>query len=223
MDLDDYKDVWQGLDDSVKSGVEADAVVATCRKRVKRFRVGLLVSDILEIGVGLVMVWVWLSPFNKVFSGHELLMSLGAGAIFFVCVFLAVARVLRHLRERRPFVSVSDGLLRQLYAVNQRIWLLRNLIWWYLTPCAIAILTVLIAVGTEVRKSHVTLAASGVDVKRNFFIGEGIYVFCCILVFVGVYYLNQRAVRKELLPLKENLEQLVRDIENGSQDKAGEI
>ncbi|HOZ49982.1 MAG TPA: hypothetical protein PLO37_03540 [Candidatus Hydrogenedentes bacterium] len=203
MNLDKLRERWQALDASLTPNADADDVTAACRGRASEFRTKMLVSDILEIGTGLVMAWVWAFPFTRLFAGHKPLMYLGAAAILFVCAFLVGARVLRHRNAKPEFASVSDELRRHLYAVNQQIWLLRNLIWWYLLPAAFAILTVLIAVVLEAEKAHV----------NRVLINEAMYIPCCLLLFVGIYYWNQRAVRKDLLPLKKEVERILLDME----------
>ena len=202
MNLNKLKERWQVLDASLELNPQADDVIAACRMRLRQFRVGLLLSDILEIGTGLAMAWVWMFPFTREFPRHKPLMYLGAVAILFMCAFLAGARVLRHRNDKPAFVSVSDELRRQLYAVNQKIWLLRNVVWWYLAPAAIGILTVLIASGLETENP---------DLDKVLLI-EGIMAACCVLLFIGIYYWNQRAVRKYLLPLKKNIEKNLHDI-----------
>lgn len=202
MDLEKDKERWQALDDTLKPGIETDNVIAACRKRTREFRVGLLLSDMLEIGVGLAMAWVWAFKFTRIFVHHKPLMYLGATAILFICSFLGGARLLRYRNARKPGLSVSNELERQLYAVNQRIWLLRNLIWWYLSPCAIAIFTVLIAISLDTKKENLA------GVLRF----EGSYLLCCALLFAGIYWLNRRAVQKSLIPLKTELERVIGDI-----------
>lgn len=206
MNLDQFKERWQALDAPPKSDSEMENIVAECRKKVRQFRVGLLLSDVVEIGTGLAMAFVWAFVFTHVFDQHKPLMLLGAAAILFICLVLAGARVLRLRNDKRAWVSVADEIDRQLYAVNQRIWLLRNVIWWYLTPAAVAIVTVLAAAGLEAGNAHLA-----VFLKRT-----GIYVGCCTLLYAGIYYLNQRAVRKYLLPLKADLESLLHELEDHS-------
>jgi len=41
-----------------------------------------------------------------------------------------------------------------------------------------------------------------------------VYCVFCVLLFWGVYLLNQRAVRKELNPRKEELEQLLNSLKD---------
>lgn len=206
MDLDRFKQRWQAVDSSITLKPEADDVVAKCRARLSQFKLGLLISDILEIGTGLVMAWVWAFRFTREFPQHKPLIYLGALAILFVCAVLAVARFLRHRNAKPMLTSVSDELRRQLYAVNQRTWLLKNVLWWYLTPCAVAIGTVVIAINLH----------KGAAKLPSLMWANGTYVASCILLFVFIYWLNQRAVRKYLLPLKEEIESVLRDIEGES-------
>jgi hypothetical protein len=217
MNLKQLMERWQELDNTPLPEPRIDDIIAACRKRVRKFRWELLFSDILEIGVGLAMVWVWAGPFTRLFPQHPGMMYVGAAALLFVCVFLTVARVLRYRNDKPAFVSVSDEISRQLYAVNQRIWLLRHLIWWYLLPGTIAAFTVWYAAAAESLPSFSSMEEGRGTAYLILFLVEAFAVTVCVCVDVGVYFLNQWGVRKYLVPLKEDLTKILRDlnVENG--------
>jgi hypothetical protein len=217
MNLKQLMEGWQELDNTPLPEPRIDDIIAACRKRVRKFRWELLFSDILEIGVGLAMVWVWAGVFPRHFPRHTGMMYVGAAAILFICVFLAGARILRYRNDKPAFVSVSDEISRQLYAVNQRIWLLRHLIWWYLLPGTVAAFTVWYAVAAEILPKLSSLEEGRGTAYLILFLAEAFAVLFSVGVDVGVYFLNQRALRQYLLPLKEDLTKILRDlkVDNG--------
>ena len=160
-----------------------------------------MLDNIVE---GLAMACVWGGWFPNLFPNNKPLIYLGTAAILFICAMLGGARYLRRRNAKPAHVSVFNELGNQMYAVNQRIWLLRNIIWWYLSPGALAILTVQLAVGFEQKKALVEWMLKT----------EALYLASCVLLFVGVYWLNQRAIRKYLLPLKQQLEKVLQDLKD---------
>ncbi|HEX3718959.1 MAG TPA: hypothetical protein VH595_13400 [Verrucomicrobiae bacterium] len=89
-----------------------------------------------------------------------------------------------------PGASVMDSLRVELRKVETQIHLLRSVLWWYILP---------------------SLGGSGVfffGVRRNAS-ARLVTIVVFGLVGVFVYWLNQRAVRQYLLPLKSELETLV--------------
>ncbi len=63
-------------------------------------------------------------------------------------------------------------------------WLLKNVFWWYLAPLAAGLV-----IWFAYCNAYIDIAVS-------------------LALYAGVYWLNQWAVRKELLPRKQELEQL---------------
>ena len=89
-----------------------------------------------------------------------------------------------------------------LAQVEHQIWLLRNVLWWYLLP---------FTVGIALFWSHVAWQARD-NVAGLKFIGlcfAGLFV-----LYTGIYYLNQYAVRKGLIPRRRELESLLKNLTN---------
>ncbi len=126
------------------------------------------------------------------FQIHSLTARVGCVVIVLGMV-LIMWRLLWNSRRQvkmEPNASVMDALKIELQKVEIQIGLLKSVFWWYILP---------IMVGVNI-----------------FFIGmnhsnaerAGYFVFT-VLLGVFIYWLNQRAVRKQLLPLKTELESLL--------------
>jgi len=119
-------------------------------------------------------------------------------ACFGVGAFMLVDRLLQ--RGKRPVAKdpLKTCIEGSLFQVNHQIWLLKNILWWYLSPFVAAWG---ISVGVSIwQLRHVGLSAV---------IGWGI----CILIYWGVYRLNQIAVRKDLEPRRQELEALLASLD----------
>ena len=94
--------------------------------------------DLREIGVSLVMVPVWFYLIAK----HSLPWTayLMVPALLWVAGFMLVDRW-RHKRRRpEPGEPLGQRVASSLAQVEHQIWLLRNVVWWYLLPPGLAML-----------------------------------------------------------------------------------
>ena len=81
-----------------------------------------------------------------------------------------------------------------LTQVEHQIWLLRNVFWWYLLPFTIAILAFFAQVAWLNHSGFWPIALALVP-----------FVLFLFVLYGFVYYLNQRAVRRELEPRRQEL------------------
>ncbi len=108
-----------------------------------------------------------------------------------------------------------DFIKRSIDQSNHQIWLLRNIFWWYLLPPGIGMAVVLSYVLYLVLQDGLLSRAHVWEVL--YLTGVAVLV---ALTFWGVYLLNQRAVRNELLPRKQELEELLETYALTDQDDA---
>jgi hypothetical protein len=87
--------------------------------------------------------------------------------------------------------------------VEHQIWLLRHVLWWGLLPLAFSVLPFVGQVAWQGRSGGwgTALVVSSV-------------VAFVVIVFAGVYWLNQYAVRCELEPRRRELETLLISLED---------
>jgi hypothetical protein len=85
--------------------------------------------------------------------------------------------------------------------VEHQIWLLRNIVWWYLLPPGVALMIFPAHLAWRSRDDGLSAVAE--------FAGAAC-VFA--LVFWILYWANQRAVRKQLEPRRKELQALLRNL-----------
>jgi hypothetical protein len=113
--------------------------------------------------------------------------------------------IIDRARQRRQRAATNDALKACLESsrgeVRHQIWLLRNVFWWYLLP---------LAAGLAISIAHSALALEQGD--SSFLVG---YMVFCVLLFWGIWWLNQYAVRKTLQPRLDEIEALLGELGEG--------
>jgi hypothetical protein len=113
---------------------------------------------------------------------------------------------MRHKRRPpEPGEPLSQRVECSLAQVEHQIWLLRNILWWYLLPLALSIMAFFCQVAWLTRSGGwwAALAFAGVTVVAAMVLG-------------GVYWLNQKAVRSELEPRRKELEALLATLKDAT-------
>ena len=96
-------------------------------------------------------------------------------------------------------IPSSPALKASLHQVNHQIWLLKNVFWWYLLPFASA-------VGISIGHSVWHARNPGLAAMIGLVVAAALFI---ALVYWGIYWLNQFAVRKCLEPRRQELESLL--------------
>lgn len=183
MKLDDFKEPLQKqqrqLDDRV------DHVIKAVRSRMSWFDRVIWFRDLRESVVAM-LLFAWFS--YDLFRHPEWVAKLGLIVGMFVCVSIVVTLNWTRLigRVARPGQAIDDYCNAELARVDRQIWLLRNINRWYTGPLFVA--------------GIITLCGLMEPPK--------VLVFSLtFLLPIGwfVYWVNQRAVRLDLMPLREEL------------------
>ncbi len=174
------------------------------RRNQKTFNAMIFWRDVREVGVSLVMVPVWCylaAKFSLPWTWY-----LGVPALLWVAGFMLVDRLRHTRRPPGPGEPLSRSVECSLDRVEHQIWLLRNVLWWYLLPPGLAILAFFGQVGWMTREGgwSAILATVGMVAGVGF-------------VFAGVYWLNQKAVRSELEPRRQELQALLASLNEATE------
>jgi CubicO group peptidase (beta-lactamase class C family) len=189
---DSYQKAWHAQSSQTRVTVAGDLLLKEVQRSQRNFRATVFHRDFREVVVGLLMLPSWF------YLGHRMGLPwtwwLGVPAITWVILFIVVDRIRHKQPSSEPGEPMLDCVNVSLVQVEHQIWLLRNVLWWYLLPFTIAIL----AFFTQVA----WLRHSG--------FWPGTLALAPLVLFVAVlygfvYYLNQRAVRCQLEPRREEL------------------
>jgi hypothetical protein len=203
------KNYWQKDAAASKLTIDSDLLIREVKRNKDAFESTIFWRDFREVAVAVIMVGVFL---YDAFKRAENMWIAGSYVILAItCLYVAAFFIIdRHLqRKKEPghtesLLACIESSLRQ---VNHQIWLLKNVFWWYLLPPGAGVAMVLIAINCHLFS---VLPAKLVLLECLF------VALIVVLVFWGVYWLNQHAVRKDLKPRRDELESLLKNLANGN-------
>lgn len=182
MNLDNVKSTWQQTD---FSGPRFDELATGVRQQATKFESQVFRRDMIEYAAALLVI-VGVTP--SVFTAPNLTMRLG-----FLIVVLGVVAIVLFLettrrRDRRPVADLSlrDYCQLELRRIDRQIWLLENILWWYIGPILIGAFVVVIGKPSSLYAKCVI---------GSFFLSVCVFVF----------WLNKRSARRHLRPLRESV------------------
>lgn len=196
MNPDDFQQAWQTQSSRPRLTIDADLLLKEVQRNQQQFDAVIFFRDVREVGVGLLMVpvWIWMG----VQLGLPWTWYLTVPGLLWIAAFLPVDRMRHKRRIPSPGESLRQCVEGSLAEVDHQIWLLRNVFWWYLLPLGLPILAFFCQVGWSVRAGGwwAVLAVLALSTVPG-------------VVFAGVYKLNQDAVRTSLLPRRQELHALL--------------
>ncbi|MBN1256449.1 MAG: hypothetical protein JXA52_01950 [Planctomycetes bacterium] len=204
MTFDDLRTTWQSQASACQPKIDLPVLLQILQRAKRDFAAMILRRDVLEVAIAFLMFLVFLNDYS---DSREWPLLLLASSCLFVGGFMVIDRFLQKRKAPKLFDPLQSCIKESLTAVNHQIWLLKNVFWWYLLPPGIGVLTHYCYIGFKIIP---TLESTGA--------AFGIVCFVCVvgitmMIFWWVYNLNQNAVEKELLPRKQELEQLLENLQ----------
>ncbi len=195
MKFDALQDIWQSQEAGQKVTIDADMLLKEVQGNKKTFERDVFWRDVREVGVAFLMVPFFIRNGIKDGDWPWYVLAL---SVLFIGMFILVDRDKQKKKMpcySDPLPTCIDTSLRQ---VNHQIWLLRNILWWYLLPCFAGCMLLFIYYVFKYNLSHIIE-----------FVFLGVIVSACVAINVGIYCLNQMAVRKHLEPRQQELQKLM--------------
>jgi hypothetical protein len=212
MKFEDLQNQWQKEGANAAVQINYDILLKEVKRGKSYFDAMVFWRDVREIVVGVALVIFFLVVGIKHDFWPLLFMS---GCILFICLFLFMDRI-RNTKNRLTDGTLKDCVGNSLAEVNHQIWLLRNVFWWYLLPGLLGFLVmsfwmeIFINRGVQASLGEPkTVLSSMLDFLVSLWLPAAL--------FVGVYWLNQWAVKAELLPRKKELEDLLCSIDDSGE------
>ena len=201
MNPDNFKQAWQTQSSPTRLTIDAELLLKEVRRNQQYFTAIIFWRDVREVGAALLMVPLWL------YLGFKLALPwtwyLTVPVLVWVAGYMLADRM-RHTRQPpEPGEPLRQRVERSLAQVEHQIWLLRNILWWYLLPLALSMLAFFGQVAWQVRSGGwlTALVVAGL-------------VIVGVIILAGVYRLNQDAVRSELAPRRQQLEALLMSLKD---------
>lgn len=193
MTLEEYREAWRRQDAGAGDGPEAERLLARVRERSEAFDQRIRRHDRRETLAACAVA---------LFFGWELLTAgswlEGAGALVIVVSAAFVVWWLRRARRagraERADRPVAQQLRVHLARVEEQIRLQETVLWWYLGPPGVG----------------VALFVLGLDAGP---LATALVLGAVVVVYAAVWWMNQRTVRRDLEPRREELQRMLERLE----------
>lgn len=198
MNFEDFQKSWQNQNAGAKISINADVLLKEVRHNQQYFRRMIFWRDVREVGVAALLVPLF------IYWGWQIHWTLYLCA--FSCFVVGAGMVLDRLHQKKKtpdlHSSLKDCAATSLAEVNHQIWLLKNVLWSYILPLS---LPMLLFFGWCSWSMPGPVTAMMLHLLY--------WVGFVLLIDVGVYWLNQFAVRKCLEPRRQELESLLASLD----------
>ena len=208
MAPDEFQQAWQAHSAQTRVIIDADLLREEVQRDQRQFNTMISYRDFGEVGVAVIMIPVWFVM--------GFMLNLPWTWYLSVPVFLWIAGFMLLYRKRhQPEPDESEGPLLQQYVerslaeVEQQIWLLKNILWWYLLPPTLSITAFFAQVSWQSRDSGWLYALIFFVLLEGF----------VLALYGGIYVLNKRVVREQLIPRREELQKLRASLEQETTDE----
>lgn len=192
MTFDELRTPWQETNCGSTSLEKREELVVRVCRRVERTGASIVRRDVIET---LAAVFVILCFGGMFLTIDGVVAKIGAATVvlgaFYIVYRLYQARMDRKLSRLDD--SVRDFYKTEIERLNRQIDLLRSVLWWYISP---------LMVGANL----IFFGVNGIG------IGSIGYLIFTLFFGWGIYWLNQNAVVKTLVPLRNELEGLLKEL-----------
>jgi CubicO group peptidase (beta-lactamase class C family) len=206
MEPDKYQQAWQANASQTRVTVDANLLLKEVQRSQRNFRVTIFCRDFREVVVALLLIplWFYLGARNS----SPWTWYLTVPALIWIIGFILADRMRHKRKSSEPGDPLLQSVQESLIQVEHQIWLLRNVFWWYLLPPTISISAFFAHVAWQASKNW--LEALGSATFLFFFL-------CALYYFID--YINQRAVRLQLEPRRQELLVLLESLGDESTDE----
>jgi Flp pilus assembly protein TadB len=194
MTLDEAKDRWQSQDESLDPPMSESEMLSFVKQHSESFDRKIWRRDLRE---GLAAAFVFVAFGVMAVLTASWVVRSGAALVMAGSAYIGWKLYRTRARHRTTAVAgqpVADAIRAELGKVDTQIGLLENVLRWYIAPLAVGV--VLVVAGDE-GASWFTLG----------------YTTFVVALSGAIYWLNQRAVRRDLRPRREKLARLLRQVE----------
>ena len=203
MSLDDFQQAWKNQASRTQIKVDGDWLLKLVQGQRRRLRSTVFWRDFREVLVAALLIPYWF------YAGLTYSLPwtwwLSVPALLFVAGFMLVYRWRRPQpadRPDEPLVRCAEHSLRE---VDDQVWLLKNVFWWYLLPPSVSFTAFIAQVSLSIADTWTEALVKG-----------GPLIAFLFVVDFGLYMLNQWAVRKALEPRRRELLELLAELGDDS-------
>lgn len=207
MNPDNFQQAWQADKAQIHVKFDADDLQKEVQSSQRNFLIMIFWRDFREIVVGLMMLPGWI--FWGIASSQPWTWYLTVPALLCVIMFILIDRMRHPQTLCDPGEPLFHSVQIALIQLEHQIWLLRNVFWWYLLPPSISITAYFVQTSWQI--AGCWWGALMIVPFPSVFL---------LVLYRGVYLLNQYAIRKQLEPRRQELLALLASL---SEEETSEI
>jgi hypothetical protein len=212
MDPDDFEQADQG---HARLSGDAEFLLNEVQRNEQSLNAMTFWRDFREIGIALLLVpaWLYLGIMFQPAWSPPWTWYLTVPVLVWIAGFMLVYRMRHKQKPNKPDELLLHCVERSVTEVEDQIWLLRNIFWWYLLPPGISIMAFFVHLNWTWRDRLVArlLSKDWLDVLDA--LGHAVPFVAVIAVYYFIYWLNQYAVRTQLEPRRQELLTLLMSFE----------
>jgi hypothetical protein len=200
MQFEDLQKTWQRQDHSIKTTLDMNLLLTEVRRNDAQFQATLLRRDAIEIlgCAGMTIgffAWGWMWQWWSLYLLSVCCLGVG--------VFFVMDRRIQRRRQPIAQPTVRGCIEESLHQLNHQIWLLKNILWWYLLPPIIGVAAVSAQTVTVIARNN----------PADAWVTGIVFTLTYTFTYGFVYWTNQRAVKKQFIPRRQELETLLASLE----------
>ncbi len=192
MDPDSYQQVWQAHSPQMRVTIDDGILLKEVQRDQRNLRAEIFWQDFGGVGIALLMLLLWFCmgvTLSLPWSWY-----LTVPILVWFAVFLLVHRMRHKQKPSEPSEPLLYCLKVSLTQVENQIWLQRNVLWWGLLPISVSALAFF---------AHVAwLSRSGGWFTTLLLV---VIIVVAGAIMAVVHFLNQRVLRLELEPRRQEL------------------
>jgi hypothetical protein len=188
-----FKETWKTQSSQTRLTIDAERLLEDVRRNQRSFAATIFWRDVREVGTSLLLVPLWL--YLGIKGSLPWTWYVVVPAMLGIAGYMLLDRVRYPRRPPAPGEPLRNCVQSSLAQVEHQIWLLHNVHWWYLLPLGLSALPFFGQVAWQERSGGWWTA-----------LGLSMVVASVVIVFAGIYWLNQYSVRSELEPRRRELE-----------------
>lgn len=204
MNFEDVQKSWQNQTAGMQITINSELLLKEVRRNQQQFRATIYSRDVREVVVAVLLIPVFIYLGRRQDNWGDYLVAF---ACFVVGAFFLIDRRQQKNKTSEQCDSLKDCAAASLAEVRHQIWLLKNILWWYLLPLFVPIV---------ISICWPTLHSGKLSpVDAAFLLGP---IGAIAAVYWFLYWLNQYAIKKQLDPRRQELEKLLNELgsENNS-------
>lgn len=192
----ELKSLWKDAQPNARAVTSSSELLSAMRNKSSELRRSLLARDVRELSACAFIFVIFAIFYSK---ADPLLARLGdllvmASAVFIAWKLLCARRM---APAAKPDATIVESLRAELRTLQVQSKLLGSVLWWYLLPIGIGVLLSVLGDPNSDPSFRISFTAMMIP----------LYAF--------IYWLNQRARRKQLLPAEAHLQALLHSAETG--------